>query len=445
MSIIIFSGPTLSTTNIQSIINADCRPPAKQGDIYLATYDQPNVIVLIDGYFESVPAVWHKEILYALSLGIKVYGCSSMGALRAAELAQFGMEGSGRVFEDYINGVLEDDDEVALVHGPEELGCPHISSPMVNMRATLEHAIKSRIINQQESAQIIEALKQLHYPKRTLSKLYEYALDFFGDDKAQSLRKFTENNYIDIKKCDAVTLLKKLAEHPKLLLPLSPKVRHQFKPTDAWVRLISQLNHQRKLSNHSITSEELHRELKIDGCFWELKQQAISRKSALRTASSHNPSISDEHKRNALLEMALRQSAYTDQAIDFKHLANWLTSQQVNSHDFDALVSHESLLAWLSGNHQHFDEELIDLLKLNQRYSDYQARITFKRDTPLLALSDLKINEEQLWNWFFSAKHPNSLTQNPNDLWPRLGFSSYSELERAVIQDYQFYLQSGNH
>ncbi|MEZ8691477.1 hypothetical protein AB6D15_03950 [Vibrio splendidus] len=68
MSIIIFSGPTLSTTNIQSIINADCRPPAKQGDIYLATYDQPNVIVLIDGYFESVPAVWHKEILYALSL-----------------------------------------------------------------------------------------------------------------------------------------------------------------------------------------------------------------------------------------------------------------------------------------------------------------------------------------------------------------------------------------
>ncbi|MEZ8471890.1 TfuA-like protein [Vibrio splendidus] len=199
MNIIVFSGPTLSTTNIKRIINADCRPPAKQGDIYLATYDQPNVIVLIDGYFESVPAVWHKEILYALSLGIKVYGCSSMGALRAAELAHFGMQGSGRVFESYINSVWEDDDEVALVHGPAELGYPHVSIPMVNIRATLEHAIESHIINQQESALIIEALKQLHYPKRTLSKLYEYALELFGDDRAQSLRRLTENNYIDIK------------------------------------------------------------------------------------------------------------------------------------------------------------------------------------------------------------------------------------------------------
>ncbi|MEF1228980.1 TfuA-like protein, partial [Vibrio fortis] len=141
MSIIVFAGPTLSVANIKSLVSADCRPPAKQGDIYLATHDQPNVIVLIDGYFESVPAVWHKEILYALSLGIKVYGCSSMGALRASELTNYGMEGSGSVFEDYINGVLEDDDEVALVHGPSELAYPHISTPMVNIRATLEHAV----------------------------------------------------------------------------------------------------------------------------------------------------------------------------------------------------------------------------------------------------------------------------------------------------------------
>jgi hypothetical protein len=40
-----------------------------------------------------------------------------MGALRAAELHTFGMVGVGRVFEGYRDGVYEDDDEVAVVHG----------------------------------------------------------------------------------------------------------------------------------------------------------------------------------------------------------------------------------------------------------------------------------------------------------------------------------------
>ncbi len=55
-------------------------------------------LLLIDGYFHQVPSVQHKEILYALHQGLAVFGCSSMGALRAAELADFGMVGIGRVF-----------------------------------------------------------------------------------------------------------------------------------------------------------------------------------------------------------------------------------------------------------------------------------------------------------------------------------------------------------
>ena len=43
-------------------------------------------IGIIDGYFERVPSVWHKEILWAMAEGIHVFGSASMGALRAAEL-----------------------------------------------------------------------------------------------------------------------------------------------------------------------------------------------------------------------------------------------------------------------------------------------------------------------------------------------------------------------
>ena len=87
---------------------------------------EPQAIGIIDGYFQWAPAVWHKEILWAIQQGVHVFGAASMGALRAAELAPFGMRGVGRIFEAYRDGVLpgsgdepfEDDDEVAVVHGP---------------------------------------------------------------------------------------------------------------------------------------------------------------------------------------------------------------------------------------------------------------------------------------------------------------------------------------
>ena len=34
------------------------------------------------------------------------------------------MSGVGRIYEAFRDGILEDDDEVAVLHGPEELGYP---------------------------------------------------------------------------------------------------------------------------------------------------------------------------------------------------------------------------------------------------------------------------------------------------------------------------------
>ena len=45
---------------------------------------RPDVVGVIDGAFLSGPAVWHREIIWALSQGVQVLGAASMGALRAA-------------------------------------------------------------------------------------------------------------------------------------------------------------------------------------------------------------------------------------------------------------------------------------------------------------------------------------------------------------------------
>ena len=107
----------------ECLADATVLPPARQGDIYRAVrHYAPRAIGLIDGAFAEVRAVWHREILWALSQGVHVFGAASMGALRAVELAPFGMRGVGAVYQAYQTGVwpgfdelFEDDDEVAVL------------------------------------------------------------------------------------------------------------------------------------------------------------------------------------------------------------------------------------------------------------------------------------------------------------------------------------------
>lgn len=111
----VFVGPSLGQDRPTSPgIDVDYRAPASQGDFIAAAVELPKAMVLIDGYFEHVPAVHHKEILWALDQGIPVYGASSIGALRAAELSRFGMIGVGKIYQSFESGELERDDEVAL-------------------------------------------------------------------------------------------------------------------------------------------------------------------------------------------------------------------------------------------------------------------------------------------------------------------------------------------
>ncbi len=202
--IVVFAGPTISHGEIAELIDCVCLPPVCHGDILKVLPQKPDAIGIIDGYFEGAPSVWHKEILYALDQGVHVYGCSSMGALRAAELYPFGMEGVGRIFEWYRDGVIEDDDEVAVLHGPEEVGFTVASEPMVSVRATLELACSLGVISDVEKDSLVSKAKKTFYKNRTWRGLLESC-----EDKTLSgkLKVWLGQNQIDLKKQDAIQML----------------------------------------------------------------------------------------------------------------------------------------------------------------------------------------------------------------------------------------------
>ena len=234
MSAVIFAGPTLPPRLRPAGEKLwDWRPPVRQGELYRAALARPQAIGIIDGYFEIVPTVWHKEILWAMAAGIHVFGAASIGALRAAELASFGMRGIGRVYEDFRDGVLEDDDEVAVLHGPEELGYPPVTEAMVNIRATLAAAARDGILTPHLAARLAEVAKGLFYKERTYDALLQTAAAGFPERPLRAFAEWLPQGRIDQKRRDAEAMLGAIRSH-LAARPRPLKVTYELADTVAW-------------------------------------------------------------------------------------------------------------------------------------------------------------------------------------------------------------------
>lgn len=237
MTIFVFAGPSLDRADA-SVPGLTYLPPAAEGDIYRAAREGPRAIALIDGYFEAQPAVWHKEILWAMSQGIHVFGAASMGALRAAELWSFGMVGVGAIYRAYRRGVLVDDAEVAVLHGPAELGYPSVTEALVNARANLSRASACGILSAATRRIVFRSAAAIFYKDRTWERILSEAVgNGMAADEAAKLKDWLKKNTIDLKRRDARSLIRLVTERAEEFhRPLHPSF--QFETTSFWRELI---------------------------------------------------------------------------------------------------------------------------------------------------------------------------------------------------------------
>ncbi len=199
---IVFLGPSLPVKEAKRLLPASYRSPARQGDVFRAVAERPKAIVLIDGVFDTAPSVWHHELRAALASGIALYGASSMGALRAAELRSFGMVGVGEIFERYHKGSLVDDEAVALLHGPEATGFRPLTVPWVNAEATLYQARAAGVLSTVLFRRLLANAKRLHFRERTWRKI---EADSQGADnvKLAAFTQWRKSALVDVKASDA--------------------------------------------------------------------------------------------------------------------------------------------------------------------------------------------------------------------------------------------------
>jgi hypothetical protein len=228
---VIFAGPSLPPSIRPSDPGLKWYPPVRQGDVYRAAQSRPAIIGITDGYFEVTPTVWHKEILWAMTQGIHVYGSASIGALRAAELRPFGMSGVGRVFAAYRDGILTDDDEVAVLHGPEELDYPAVTEAMVNIRATLDMAVAEGVLDRWLVTRLTEIGKALFYKERSWEAILGLATGRgLPPISLDRLATWLQSAKVDQKRIDALEMIAVIREH--LTAGVTPlRVSYQFQDT----------------------------------------------------------------------------------------------------------------------------------------------------------------------------------------------------------------------
>ncbi len=425
--IVVFAGPSLPPADRPAEPGIRFLPPVSQGDVVrlLRHRRRPRAIAIVDGFFEGVPAVLHKEILWALAEGIPVLGAASMGALRAAELHPCGMIGVGEIFAAYRDGLLVDDDEVAVLHGPAGAGYPPASEALVNIRATLEAARRRGCIDAGLRDALIGLGRRIFYKERSWRRLLEEAAaNGLDGSRLEALAAWLPGGRIDRKREDARALLALLRNPP----PAPPAGERDFEWTGIFARIAGEGGEVAE----ALEEEEaaVFDELRLDP---ELYRRLLSRALlAHRTAAGEgapDPAARAD-ARAALLE---RLDLH-----DRKARESWLAANRLDAVGFERLVEREARLAALPSPPP---AELLTELRLAGGYPELLARARRKRrmlearGSWNLVPGRAGIAPARLWIWYFEERLGRRLPDDLEGWIRRHGFADRYDFSRVLLNE----------
>lgn len=400
MKLAVFLGPSINIEHARTVLDVDFLPPARMGDIYRAVERGVKIIGLIDGLFEQVPAVWHKEILYAIDQGVIVFGGSSMGALRAAELHSFGMLGVGAIFQDFASGKLEDDDEVAVVHGNLDEAYVNHSEAMVNLRYGLLSAVEAGVLDSAQMAELVAYAKAQFYPNRCWDGIFFHAQQS-GMPCSKNLEEFINSNTPNQKRDDAIAVLEAIAACFAENRPAAPPTFH-FEQTHYWDNVVSHFAEVQNSTNNSST--HIERVISHVRLAHPDRQKLVENALLLALVES-------EAKRAGIIDLEINQQQSmaqfrrSRQLNSPEQLFQWMEQNELGKAECLDLARLESLLQLCIKRKTHqIDRYLVPSLKLAGCYPDVVSQTASKWNNPyvkesraLLANDDKTIIDAFTW------------------------------------------------
>ncbi len=400
----------------------------------LRTPAHPRAIAIIDGLFEAVPAVLHKEILYALHLGVPVLGAASMGALRAAELHVHGMIGVGRIFEAFRDGVLVDDDEVAVLHGPEEAGYAAVSTALVDIRATLERALREDVLDRCAHDLLLSIAKDLHYGERSWRRLLAGGRDAgIPESTLGRLADWLPDGRVEQKRRDAqalVDLLVRNASAPPAPVP----------GTFAWTESFWHLFHASAPGDPPSEDEwAVLDELRLDPAMLETVLPRARLAERILRPSPHEPPEPSPQELSATRAKILRRHGLFDR----KDRARWLRRNDLDEAAFERLVHREARLE--AAAFSTIAVELLHELRIRGLYGRLASRARRKRERLArqglwnLAPSRMGISAAALRLWYFESLLRRNAPDDPQEWARRHAFRDVDDFSRALLNEWLYH------
>jgi hypothetical protein len=390
---------------------------------------------IIDGYFSGAPSVWHKEILWAMSEGVAVFGSASMGALRAAELHTFGMRGVGRIFEAYRDGALEDDDEVAVLHGPVEIGHLATSEPMVNIRATLEAAERNGVVGAATRIGLESFGKSLFFGERSWHTIMKAAPRLgVAHSEVAALEEWLPEGRIDQKRLDALAMLAEMRELGNGKLAAA---NFHFEWTYLWDVFVarSALTDQPKAS---AAAGLVLDELRLEGQEIYQRTEAHALLRFLTSSGSPAEDVSHEAARDCLARFRAERALYAR-----ADLERWMSMNDLDTPELEALIKDEAKIEALRDRiGRSIDAHLLDASRLSGDYPRLADRARRKQHALAAAGQSAArpnaLESAALRIWRFEKRLGKPVPDDLPSYVARLGFVDLAAFDLALYRERLF-------
>jgi hypothetical protein len=371
--------------------------------------------------------------------GIQVFGSASMGALRAAELHHFGMQGVGRIFEAYRDGRLEDDDEVAVLHAPAEAGFLPLSDPMVNLRATLDEAERQGVVDAATAGLLTRLAKQRFYQDRRWPDLLQDA-DKAGVDDAMlaALKTWLPDHRADQKAIDALSMIEAMVACLERGGP-APVVEYHFEWTEMWDEVVkaNDLLPPRHAGG-SAMGEAILEEARLGTA----PSDPLYRLALLRHLAASDRSSGERGGNGARAISAFREQKGLFRRAD---LDRWLEEQHLDLAGFERLMRDEAAIDdRLSGDPDRIGRHLLDQLRLDDRYQALAERASAKQ-AHLAALGQtapghagFPLSPPELRAWYFERRLNQPMPDDIERHARSLGFADRRHFDQALRREYLY-------
>jgi hypothetical protein len=420
----VFLGPTLDEKDARAELDAVYLPPVSAGDVCRLWSRRPRVIGIVDGYFDRVPAVWHKEILWMMERGVHVFGGGGLGALRAAELDAFGMRGVGWVYRAFRDGKLNRDDEVAVERGSES---------MVNIRRTLRAAQDQGVISAATSAVLTATGTALFYPERTWSALFSTG-GAAGVDAAEldALRRWLPRGRIDQQAADAVAMLREI----RGFLAAGPGPQQVSWTTARTAMWEAARRHAGTTQDDDALAGLIFDEIRLlgPGAFDAARCHALLQVFAADFAEREGMTVDGEA---AIAEFQVSRGL--DQPAE---LARFLAANDLSADELQQLVVTHEMARWACGQAY---PRLLDDLRLHGEYAQLAAKAKAKAKAMANAKAGAEVEAGSdadpglaALGWYFRQRHGMAVPEDLAGYARACGFPDEQAFRTAVRHEYQY-------